>query len=99
MEKYNYTNLSQSIGESMLLRDDAGKEVVLVIAEVNKGVLDSEEWDAFSVIYNAKASVSIPQGIYTFCHEKIGEVCLFTTPNSATEYETIVTRKRKKINA
>jgi hypothetical protein len=99
MEQYNYTNLSQSIGEDMIIRDDAGNEVALVIAEVNKGTLDSEEWDAFSVIYNAKASVSIPQGTYTFCHEKIGEVSLFTTPKSATEYETVVTRKRKKVDA
>ncbi|MBU2871893.1 hypothetical protein [Colwellia sp. E2M01] len=99
MEKYNYINLSQSIGENMLIKDDAGNRVELVIAEVNKGVLDGEEWDSFSVIYSAAPGVTIPQGTYTFCHEKIGEVSLFTTPNSATEYETVVTRKRETTEA
>jgi len=95
MENYNFENLSQLVGEQMTIRDDGGNEAALIIAEVNKGIIDSDEWQSFSVIYKGEENLSVPQGTYSFSHEKIGEVSLFMTPNSATEYETIVTKRRE----
>ncbi|RHW77995.1 DUF6916 family protein [Colwellia sp. RSH04] len=94
MENYSFTVLSQLIGEPITIRDNAENEAQLIIAEVNKGTIDGDEWQSFSVIYNGEENLSVPQGTYLFSHEKIGEVSLFITPNSATEYETIVSQKR-----
>lgn len=94
MEKYNYENLCQYMGEKVYLKDDQGKEVELTIAEVNKGQLDGDEWEAFSVIFQGEKSFFVPQGTYLFCNESFGEKSLFLSPKSETEYETVVTRKR-----
>jgi len=94
MELYNYDILSQLVGEDVLLKDGQDQIVVLEVAEVNKGKLDGDEWEAFSVILNGKKEYSLPQGIFTLSHEKFGDVSLFLSPNSETEYETVVTRKR-----
>lgn len=97
MENYNFDNLSQLIGEKVTIRDDEGNEAQLIIAEVNIGALNCDEWHSFSVIYTGEENLSVPQGTYSFSHEKIGDVSLFITPNSATEYETIVSQKYEQI--
>jgi len=94
VEKYNYENLCQITGEKVCLKDDQGNGVELTIAEVNKGQLDGDDWEAFSVIFQGEKSFSIPQGTYVFFNENFGEKSLFLSPKSETEYETVVTRKR-----
>lgn len=96
MENYNYKNLSQFIGEKVTLIDDKGNQAELTITEVNKGKLDGNDWEAFSVIYHGE-KVIIHQGNYIFSHESFGEKQLFLSPNSETEYETVVTRKRESM--
>ena len=94
MEHYNYEALSAIVDEVVGLKDDQGNQVELTITEVSKNNLDGDEWDAFSVIYRSDASFSIPQGTYTLSHKSFGEQRLFLSPNSETEYETVVSRKR-----
>jgi len=94
MELYNYDILSQLVGEKVTLKDDKDQKVILEITEVNKGKLDGEDWEAFSVIFNGNKEFSIAQGTYTLSHERFGEKSLFLSPNSEIEYETVVTRKR-----
>ncbi|NOX43736.1 MAG: hypothetical protein GXP19_08415 [Gammaproteobacteria bacterium] len=94
MKQYNYDNLCEILGEKVMLKDDQGKEIELTIAEVYKGTLDGDDWEAFSVIYHGRKDFFISQGVYTFTHEKFGDKSLFLSPKSETEYETVVTRKR-----
>ncbi|MEW6982234.1 hypothetical protein AAD001_06235 [Colwelliaceae bacterium 6471] len=94
MGEYNYKNLTQYIGETVTLLDQAGNSAELTIAEVNKGTLDGDEWESFSVIYHAEKDLIIPQGIYTFEHRSFAQQQLFLTPNSEIEYETVVSRER-----
>ena len=95
MENYNYDKLKELIGETVQVNDKQGNSVSLELAEVNKGALDGDEWEAFSVIYKGKEDFHIPQGCYTFLHPCFGEKFLFVSPNSPVEYETVVTRERK----
>lgn len=97
MERYNYKNLCLLIGEKVELKDEQGNQAELTITEVSRGNIDGDEWEAFSVIYNGEKHFSIPQGSYTFMHESFGEKLLFMSPNSETEYETVVTRKREQL--
>jgi len=94
VEKYNYNNLSQILGEKVCLKDGQENKVELTITEVNKGQLDGDDWEAFSVIFRGEKNIPIPQGTYVFFNEKFGEKSLFISPKSETEYETVVTRKR-----
>jgi hypothetical protein len=96
MENFNFYNLSQLIGDKVTIRDDVGNEAQLIITEVNKGALDGHEWQSFSVIYIGEENLSVPQGTYSFIHEKFGNISLFITPNSVTEYETIVNQKHER---
>lgn len=94
MEAYNYNNLSKLVGDKVKLQDQQGNIAELSIVEVNKGVLDGDEWESFSVIYQGEENLSVPQGTYQFSHEAFGEAQLFISPNSPVEYETVITRKR-----
>lgn len=95
MEQYTHENLTPHIGESVQVTDEQGKQCNLVITEVNKGSLDGDKWEAFSVIYSGDKNIQISQGTYTFQHSCFGEKQLFLSPNSDTEYETVVTRNRE----
>lgn len=97
MEEYNYDKLSQLVGSTVLIRDTHGNKAELTISEVNKGAIDSDEWEAFSVIYLGEKDISIPQGSYYFSHPDFSEQFLFLSPNSDTEFETVVTRKRQSV--
>ncbi|WDD98525.1 DUF6916 family protein [Thalassomonas actiniarum] len=94
MDAYNYQQLSQLIGEAVQVSDQQGNQVSLKIIEVNKGQLDGEQWEAFSVIYTSDEAMNISQGTYRFSHQAFGQIDLFLSPNSAVEFETIVTRSR-----
>lgn len=94
MERYNYKNISQFIGEKVQLRDEQGNVAELSIADVCKGAMDGDEWEAFSVIYQGNKDFFVPQGTYFFTSEHFGEKQLFLSPKSDIEYETVVTRRR-----
>lgn len=96
MDAYNYQQLSQLIGDAVQVSDQQGNKVTLKIAEVNQGRLDSSEWEAFSVIYRSDQPMNISQGTYRFFHQAFDEIDLFLSPNSAVEFETIITRSRVK---
>ncbi len=94
MELYSYEKLSALIGEQVFVCDDTGNKVSLVVSDVVKNKIDSDQWEGFSVIYHGDKNFRIPQGTYTFNHSGFGEKKLFLTPNGETEYETVITRKR-----
>jgi hypothetical protein len=94
MASFNVENLTRILDQEIMVRDDQGNEVPLTVAEVNTSSLNGEEWEAFSVIYKGDAGFHIPQGTFTFCHSAFGEIALFVSPKSETEYETVVSRKR-----
>ncbi len=93
-EKYNYKTLTLLIGEKVRVIDSQEHSVFLTISEVIKNKLDGNEWEAFSVVYTGENNFRIAQGTYTFQHDSFGEKNLFLSPNSETEYETVITRKR-----
>ncbi|WP_462158960.1 DUF6916 family protein [Pseudoalteromonas sp. GB56] len=97
-DNYNFNNLSNMLGEKVLVEDQAGNQVNLVVSEVLKGPIDGEEWEAFSVIYKGTQDFSVPQGVYKISHDTFGEKELFVSPNSLTEYETVVARKRDAVS-
>lgn len=94
MECYNADNLTQIIDQPVAVRDRHGNEVQLTVVDVNLSSLNGDEWEAFSVIYQGDEGVVIPQGTFTFSHTVFGELDLFVSPNSDTEYETVISRKR-----
>ncbi|WP_196137515.1 hypothetical protein [Aliikangiella sp. G2MR2-5] len=94
LDSYNYKTLNEIIGQAVVVEDRKGNQVHLIIAEVNKGQIDGEQWEAFSVIYQGKPDFSVPQGTYKLHHQAFGEKELFLSPNSETEYETVIARRR-----
>lgn len=97
MDLYNYQNLTEIIGARVQVIDQQGNQVELTVSEVNKSQLDGDEWEAFSVIYLGEQNISISQGTYSFSHQCFGEARLFLCPNSAIEYETVVTRQKNEV--
>jgi Domain of unknown function (DUF6916) len=95
MELYNCDNLTKNIGAKVNAKDEHGGCVELTVSEVNKCSIDGDEWEAFTVIYKAEKDVQIEQGVYTFNHDCFGTQQLFLSPNSSTEYETVISRKKE----
>ncbi|WP_144394697.1 DUF6916 family protein [Pleionea sediminis] len=95
MENYSYETLRGIVGEQVTIEDKQGNEVSITLSEVNKGKIDGPDWEAFSAIYQGQNEFFIPQGTYTLKHPSFGEQQLFLSPNSETEYETVVTRERR----
>lgn len=95
MEEYNYDSLSKIVGEKVSVSDEQGNEVFLTLSHIHKNAIDGEKWEAFSAVYDGEEEFRIAQGNYTFKHKCFGEKMLFLTPNSTTEYETVITRERK----
>ena len=97
MELYNYENLKGIQGESVTVRDTNGAEVELTVTETKKSTIDGTLWEGFSVLYQGNSRFHIPQGTYTFSHAVFGELELFLSPKSQTEYETVITRKKNAV--
>ncbi|WP_272166360.1 DUF6916 family protein [Vibrio diabolicus] len=95
MKDYNFENLSKLIGEQVLVSDEQCNELSLTLAEVTPGKIQNDMWESFSTIYKGDESVQIPQGTFTFSHPEFGDVKLFVSPKSPTDYEVIVTRKNQ----
>ena len=94
MDQFSRDSLLDLISQKILLTDGDGNRVDLTVKEVVPGKLDGDEWDSFSVRLEGDESFHVPQGSYQLSHERIGSHTLFMSPNSATEYEIIVNRKR-----
>ncbi|EHW0692317.1 hypothetical protein K1B30_000593 [Vibrio parahaemolyticus] len=94
MKDYNFENLSKLIGEQVRVSDDQGNELSLTLAEVTPGKMQDDVWESFSTTYRGCESFCIPQGTFTFSHLAFGDVSLFVSPKSSTEYEAIVTREK-----
>lgn len=94
MENYNYEVLSTIQGETVTIKDSSGNTADLTISEINQSRMNGPDWEAFSVIYTGKEDLRIPEGTYLFHHPSFGELELFLSPKSPTQYETMVTRKR-----
>ncbi len=84
-----------TLNQSLTLIDPEGTQVALEIVEVASTTLNGDDWDSFYVTLRGTDTFHVPQGSYTFAHEKIGEIDMFMSPNSQTEYEIVVTRKRE----
>ena len=82
------------VNESLTLTDPEGTQVELKVVEVESTILNGDEWDSFNVTLEGTEAFHVPQGTYTFSHEKFGEIDMFMSPNSQTEYEIVVSRKR-----
>ncbi len=95
MAAYNHNILSKLIGEKVSVSDNQGNEVSLTISIVTENKMGDNQWEAFSVIYNGDESFRIAPGVYTFKHPGFEKKQLFLSPNSETEYETVVTREQK----
>ncbi|MFK5948584.1 MAG: hypothetical protein QM500_07425 [Methylococcales bacterium] len=95
MELYNCENLTKNIGAKVSVRDEHGGCVELTVSEVNTCSIDGDEWEAFTVIYQAEEGIQIEQGVYTFNHDCFGAQQFFLAPNSSTEYETVISRKKE----
>jgi hypothetical protein len=92
MEKFTFENLRGQEGSKAQLHVE-GEKIEMAIESVAKTKLDGEEWDAFQVVLSGDAH-HLPQGIYHLTHPAFGEADLFVSPNSPTEYEIQVTRKK-----
>lgn len=82
------------VNENLILIDPEGTQVELKVVEVESTILNGDEWDSFHVILEGTEAFHVPQGTYKFAHEKLGEIDMFMSPNSQTEYEIVVSRKR-----
>lgn len=94
MERFNYQTLAAIQGQAVTIKDGAGNTAALVVTEIKKSALDGTDWEAFSVLYSAPPSLRIPDGSYLIGHPCFGELELYLSPKSATEYESVITRKR-----
>lgn len=94
MQDFNYEILSQCVGEDVELKDNFGETVLLTITKVCKGMLHGKEWEAFSVVFSGDKMLAVSQGTYLIRNDKFGEISLFISPNSDTEYETVVTFRK-----
>jgi|GEM_PF-605854 len=95
MDSYSYDTLSKLIDDQISVRDKQGNKVLLTLIEVSQHTLNDDDWESFSVLYLGDNNFRIPQGTYTFEHSGFGKKEIFLTPKSETEYETVITRKRR----
>ncbi|PWK50749.1 hypothetical protein C8D97_10636 [Pleionea mediterranea] len=62
MDNYNYEALCEIIGQEVVVEDSQGNAVSLKLSDVNKGKIDGEEWEAFSVIYQGGERILYSSG-------------------------------------
>ncbi|WP_085298180.1 DUF6916 family protein [Cognaticolwellia mytili] len=99
MDTYNYEQLLTLIGDRVQVSDEQGNSVELTISEVIQGRQHGHEWEAFSVIYTSEEAMDISQGTYSFDHQGFDNQKLFLSPNSNTEFETVISRARDEQKA
>ncbi|MCO7227299.1 hypothetical protein [Pleionea sp. CnH1-48] len=93
MDKFNYKNLCSIKGNVVSLMDEHNNTVELTVAEVNAAKEHDKDKECFSVLLTGQPSYLLSQGTYNVKHDVIGDVPVFISPNSETEYEIIINRQ------
>jgi hypothetical protein len=78
------------IGSSFRVRDDADRQMVVTLAEVNE--LDRKVTGArhsFTLRFRQLEGGIMPQGTYRFSHSKTGDFALFVVPAAAMKNTTM----------
>ncbi len=91
---FDLATLQARLGETVVLRDGAGHDLTLTLAEAEPSRLDGPEWEAFRVLLTSQAPLPLPQGSYRLVHPAFAEQELFVSPKSHTEFEIVVVRRR-----
>lgn len=96
MDSFNYETLKSIESQKLKATNKhSGVEFECSVDCVEPGVLDGEQWEAFSVCFiNHDKDKALQDGHYLFSHQAFGDVELYGSLNSATELEVIVTRKK-----
>ncbi|MCW8878901.1 MAG: hypothetical protein OQJ89_14590 [Kangiellaceae bacterium] len=96
MENFNYQTLKSMQGEKLTLQNTDDSQIELTIDEISASQAHDEKREAFSVLLIGNKEQPIAQGTYQVKHDNFGEVSLFMSPNSETEYEIIINRELKE---
>ncbi|TQV85342.1 DUF6916 family protein [Aliikangiella coralliicola] len=93
MEKFNYQTLKSMQGEKLTLKNSDDTQVELTVDEISTTQAHDDKREAFSVLLSGDKETPLAQGTYQINHQSFGEVSLFMSPNSETEYEIIINRE------
>ena len=93
MEKFTYQTLKSMQGEKLTIKNTDNTQIELTVNEISASQSHDDKREAFSVLLCGDNEKLIPQGTYQISHENFGEVSLFMSPNSETEYEIIINRE------
>jgi hypothetical protein len=96
MDDFKLDTVKGMVGDTLkITNEETGVEVTTSIEKVIEAPMNGDEWEAFSAIMHAEPeSPSLSQGTYKISCDKLGEGRMFISPNSPTEYEIVVTRKK-----
>ena len=96
MDSFTLDTLQKMVGDSIKISDEnSGIEIETRIAAVEPGPMNGDEWESFSATMDcADGSLCLSQGTYKISNDKLGEGDMFISPNSPTQYEIIVSRKK-----
>ena len=96
MDSFTLDALQNMIGDSIKISDEnSGIEIETVISAVEPGPMNGNEWESFSATMTSSEGLPcLSQGTYKINNDKLGEGDMFISPNSPTQYEIIVSRKK-----
>ena len=96
MDSFKLDAVKGMVGDTVkITNEETGIEITTTIDQVVEAPMNGDEWEAFSAIMHAKPeSPGLSQGTYKISCDKLGEGNMFISPNSPTEYEIVVTRKK-----
>ncbi|QUJ66498.1 hypothetical protein KDD30_09995 [Photobacterium sp. GJ3] len=94
MEQFTFERLEKMVGEKLTVALDNNQTVEVEISDVQRTATHGKLWEAFALYLDCgELEGGLAQGTYPFSHEKLGEVALFVSPNSASELEVIFSRR------
>lgn len=99
MEELTLDRIKAIVGQLVTVTDGEGTQVNLQIADAVASQMHGDMWHSFSVFLKGPADTHLPQGNYRVAHPHLGEMILFITPTSPTDYQVVVNRKRCSASA
>jgi hypothetical protein len=98
MEKFNLSTLSNMVGEAVTVVDpDISATFEAKVDIIRESPMNGDEWEAFAVVMSVQPDAcELRQGNYKLSHEKFGDIELFCSPNSASEMEFVISRKKSQ---
>ncbi len=98
LENLNSRAFSEHLHTTFKVRAPGGEPLSLELIEVAEKN-ESPRVEQFSLIFRGPVTPHFPQGTYTFEHEKLGALDLFTVPlgpdSAGMSYQVIFNRLRK----